>query len=287
MKQKAPIFIATPRSRSTALFTLAATAAETKFKLKSLGQNTEFFNEWSWRNFSHDSVTKAISSTEYFPINKPSGISHHYIYPPILKNKAERNVHKVRVLKYEKEMGREYNLKIMSTNLFYRDEKKYRQADDIIDFFGDRKFVITRRRDVKGLALSLLVANHTQMWHKREANSESYNDLYENPITINPEMCTVITPDLQSLVKLDSLEESLKHRKYDYEVFYYEDMSTVEDMKNCLDVVFETDAWRQTVSDDQIEKHMTKDINLDYHKAIANYDKLEQRVDATLRNIFE
>lgn len=287
MKQKAPIFIAAPRSRSTALFSLAARAVETKFSLKSLGQNTEFFNEWSWRNFCKDTSNGSLNNTEYFPINKPNGLSHHYVYPPILSNKAERNNHKVKVLKFEKKMGREYNIKIMAPNLFYRDETKYRYADDVIDFFGDRKFVITRRRDVKGLALSLLVATHTQMWHKRETNTESYDDLYENPITINPELCTVITPDLQSLARLDGLEESLAQRKYDYEVFYYEDMSTVDDMKNCLDIVFETDSWRQTVSDEFIEKTMTQDIKLDYRRAIANYDKLEQRIDATLNNIFE
>lgn len=284
---KAPIFIAAPRSRSTALFSLAARAVEQKYGLLPLGQNTEFFNEWSWRNFVQDDVTGHSNRAEYFPINKQGGLSHHYVYPPILNNRAERNNHKIQVLRHEKSQGRNYNVKIMAHNLFYRDEKKYRTSEDIIDFFSDRQFVITRRKDIRGLALSSLVATHTKLWHKRNSNKDAYLNLYKNPITINPELCTVIRPDLEALMRMDSLEDTLSQRKYDYKVLYYEDLTTVDDMKKALDDVFQTDKWRATITDEFIENSMPQNINLDYEKAIANYNKISTRVDTLIYDIFE
>lgn len=287
MKPELPIFFATPRSRSTALMTLAAPYMTNKLNLLSLGHQTEFFLEYSHRYFVQDSNLGTTNRLEYFPLNREnSPISHHFVYPPIYKSKQQRQGHKLQVLKSEKREGRNYNIKIMSSDIIPSPTKDWKFDKSIIHFFSDRTFVITRRRDVKGLAFSLLVAAYTNLWHKRSSNEQKYQDLYDNPITINPELCTVIEEDLKSTALMDMYEGEIQKAGYKNHVFYYEDLTTIEDMKVALDQVFGHKLWREGLDDQFIESSMPKALNLDYTKIIANYDQVEKRVESTIKHIF-
>ena len=287
MKPKLPVFFATPRSKSTALMSLSGPHMTNKLGLFPLGSQTEFFREWSHRYFIQDQNLNQNYRTEYFPLNREnSPISHHFVYPPIYKNRYQRMGHKLKVLQEEKRQGRNYNIKIMSTDITGSGQKDIRFDKDLFHFFADRSFVITRRRNMKTLAFSLLVAVHTNMWHKRANNQERYDDLYKNPITINPELCTIIEPDLRSTAKMDFFESEIEKAGYQYHTFYYEDLTTLEDMKVALDQVFGNKLWRESLTDEYLSSSMTKPLELDYEKIIANYDEVEKRVDSTIKHIF-
>lgn len=286
IKTKLPVFFAAPRSRSTPLLTLAAPYAIHRLGMHDLGYQTDFFQEYSSRYYQKDEVLNSTKSMEYFPLNRENApITHHFVSPPIYKDKFQRDSHKLQVLNHEKKAGRHYLIKVMSQDLRRIDDDK-KINKQIVDFFNDSIFVMTRRKDVKGLAFSLLVSYHTNLWHKRANNEDKYENLYDNPIEINPELCTIITPDLKSTALMDQVEDHIKNSGYTYHNFYYEDLTTLEDMKVALDSVFGNTAWREYVRDDILERTMTKPLNLDYSKIIYNYDRIEEKIDMMLKDIF-
>jgi len=283
MKPELPIFFSTPRSRSTALQTLAAPYMETVLGLLSLGYQTEFFQEYSHRYSFNDNRLDQKSRAEYFPLNRENTpITHHFTYPPIYSSKSQRDGHKLQVLQNERAQGREYNIKIMSDDVLLNPGKDWRWDRGNLDFFSDRTFVITRRRNIKTLAFSLLVSLHTELWHKRENDKDGYQDLYDNPITINSELCTSIIPSLKSTVMMDQFEEHIQKSGYKSHTFYYEDLVTLEDMKDALDKVFNNKVWRGYLSDEYITNAMPQPLNLDYEKIIANYDEISKKIDSVL-----
>jgi hypothetical protein len=287
MKLKAPIFLATPRSRSTALLTLSAPYLEAVQGLHVLGHQTEFFKEYSHRYFTRDVHMMRDNRMEYFPLNREnSPISHHFVYPPIYADKLQRDGHKIQVLAHEKKSNREYLIKIMTSDIRIDWDKDYNWDKSIVDFFNDRKFVITRRKDIKGLAFSLLVSVHTDLWHKRQANENRYKALEENPITINPELCTVIIPDLKGAAMMDKFEEYIQRSGYEHHTFYYEDLTTLQDMKEALNQVFDGNVWQDFLSDAYVEQVMPQNLQLDYKKIIKNYDQIEKIVEQAIENIF-
>jgi len=287
MNTELPIFFATPRSRSTALMTLAAPYMESGLGLYSLGHQTEFFLEYSHRYFMHDVNLDRRNVMEYFPLNRENApITHHFVYPPIYNDKKQRNSHKLQVLQQEKKAGRHYNIKIMSEDIPARNSIDEKFNRTIIDFFSDRTFVITRRKDIKGLAFSLLVSLHTNLWHKRETNQSKYEKLYENPIVINPELCVSILPTLRSVAMMDLFENHIQRSNYKSHTFYYEDLTTVEDMKCALDTVFGHTQWRDHLSDEYVELSLPRPLNLDYGDIIVNYDDISEILDSIIENIF-
>ena len=286
MKVKLPVFFAAPRSRSTALLTLASVYANHRLGMHSLGYQTEFFQEYSSRYYKTDEIRNTIEKMEYFPLNRENApITHHFVSPPIYHDKSQRDGHKLQVLSHEKKAGRNYLIKVMSSDLRRLDNPN-KINKHIVDFFSDNTFVLTRRKDVRGLAFSLLISYHTNLWHKRSENKDKYQDLYDNPIEINPELCTVISTSLKSTSLMDRVEDHIINSGYSYHSFYYEDLQTLEDMKVALDSVFGNRDWREYAKDEILEEIMPHPLNLDYRKIISNYEDVEKRVDMTLRDIF-
>ncbi len=186
--------------------TLASPYMEAVLGLHPLGHQTEFFKEYSHRYFSKDVHLDRTNLMEYFPLNRENvPISHHFVYPPIYNNKGQRTGHKLQVLSQEKKIGRNYNIKIMADDITINEKLDEKFDRSIMDFFFDRTFVITRRKDIKGMSLSLLLSLHTNLWHKRDLNKSKYEDLYENPIIINPELFTSILPSLKAASMMEEV----------------------------------------------------------------------------------
>tara|TARA_R110000868_G_scaffold261498_4_gene519647 strand:- start:357 stop:1223 length:867 start_codon:yes stop_codon:yes gene_type:complete len=287
MRPELPIFLATPRSRSTALQTLASPYMETVLGLYSLGHQTEFFKEYSHRYFSDDVHLDRTNYMEYFPLNREnSPITHHFVYPTIYNNKMQRNAHKLQVLSQEKKLGRYYNIKIMAEDININEKLDIKFDNSMLDFFFDRTFVITRRRDIKGMSLSLLLSLHTNLWHKRDLNKSKYEDLYETPITINTQLLSSIIPSLKAASMTDQFETHIQRSGYKHHTFYYEDMTTLEDMKTALDTVFGNRDWRSFASDEFIENSLPKKLEIDYKRVITNIDEIEEGIEYLIENMF-
>lgn len=282
-----PIFFAAPRSRSTALMELASPYMEKALGLYSLGYQTEFFKEYSHRYFSKDVHLDREGLMEYFPLNRENApITHHFVYPPIYNDKKQRTWHKLQVLQNEKKVGRHYNLKIMAEDISVSDKKEERFDSSILDFFSDRTFVITRRKDVKGMAFSLLIAFYTNLWHKREKNQSKYDDLLENPVTINPDLCISIIPSLRASAQMDQFENYIQRSGYKHHTFYYEDLNEVIDMQYSLDQVFGDQMWREYITEEYIDTALPKNLELDYSKVIINFEEINERIDYLIESIF-
>lgn len=287
MRTDLPIFLATPRSRSTALMELATPYMENVLGLLSLGHQTEFFQEYSHRYFADDNYLRRTNYMEYFPLNRENApITHHFVYPPIYNSKKQRIGHKLQVLQHEKKAGRHYNIKIMAEDIDINEEWDEKFDRSILDFFYGRTFVITRRKDIKGMALSLLVSMHTNLWHKRSASESKYDFLKENPITINPELGVSIIPTLKAAAMMDQFETHLERSGYKHHTFYYEDLTTIEDMKVALDQVFGNQVWRSYVSDEYIEHNLPKKIDIDYTKVIKNLEEVNEEIEYLIEGIF-
>lgn len=287
MRIKLPIFFATPRSRSTALMELATPYTESVLGLHSLGHQTEFFQEYSHRYFSEDVHLGRANLMEYFPLNRENApITHHFVYPSIYNNKRQRLGHKLQVLQQERKVGRHYNIKIMAEDININENLDEKFDRSILDFFSDRTFVITRRKDIKGMALSLLFSLHTKLWHKRSASELKYDLLKENPITINPKLGVSIIPALKAAAMMDQFETHLERSGYKHHTFYYEDLTTIEDMKVALDKVFGNQIWRSNVSDEYIEYNLPKKLDLDYSKAIVNLEEINEEIEYLIEGIF-
>lgn len=287
MKNNLPIFFATPRSRSTVLMELASPYMESVLGLYSLGNQTEFFQEYSYRYFTQDVHLDRTNAMEYFPLNRQGApITHHFVYPSIYHNKKQRDGHKLQVLHQEKNAGRHYNIKIMAEDIEVNESLDDRFDKSILDFFSDRTFVITRRKDIKGMAMSLLLSLHTKLWHKRDLNQSKYDYLKDNPVTINPELGVSIIPTLKAAAMMDRFETHLERSGYKYHTFYYEDLTTIEDMKVALDQVFGNQIWRSYISDEYIEHNLPKKLDLDYSKVIVNLEEINEEIEYLIEGIF-
>lgn len=81
---------------------------------------------------------------------------------------------------------------------------------------------------------------------------------------------------------MDQFEEYIKKSGYKSHTVYYEDLITLEDMKDTLDKVFDNNAWREYINDDFIDRSMPRALNLDYKEIIKNYDEVSERINQTL-----
>ena len=136
---RAPFFLCEPRSRSSILFETAQYWAQQRYGLLPLEGHTELFLEVS-RNALHlDAKTDEKFECELYPIANGAELNIHYIYPHVLKTSSARNLHKIEMLRKLRSQGKNYNIK-GTMNLVHT-------IDPMLDFFSDRTFVITRRRD--------------------------------------------------------------------------------------------------------------------------------------------
>ena len=271
----APFFISAPRTRSSVLFETAQFYVENAYNLKPLGNHTELFLEFS-RNAEFLDVKEDKKYTaELYPIASGGNLNVHYVYPPVFKTRKDRNLYKIQTLEYLKLQGNEFNIKgtmqIIDT------------YPSIIEFYKDRHFVITKRRNITDYVCSFFVAYTSKLFHARPNNLDRYKKIIQDKVHIDPELFPQIGNLLKQTKQLWQVESLLKEKGYSYSVTYYEDLDTQQKINNKLTEILQTEDWIKYLPDNYSERVPIK-IDKDYSEIISNYEDIKNSIKSYIKD---
>ena len=262
---KAPFFISAPRTRSSVLFETAQFYVENVLNKKSLHNHTELFLEFSRNTEFYDLKTDERNIAELYPVVKNNVLDVHYIFPHVFDTRKERNLYKLKLLQEQKDKGYEYNIKgtvqIIDT------------VPEIIEFYNDRHFVLTKRRNIEDYVCSFLVAYITKFFHARHYNIDRYNTRINEKVYVDNNILSNIHKLLDQTRELWKLEEYIKQKGYSYTVTYYEDLDTQDKIDSCLTDILGTSVWKDHLPVDFKDRLPIK-IDKVYSNIISNYDEI-------------
>jgi len=235
--------------------------------LTNIKNHTELFLEFSRNAEFYDTKTGLKDVGEIYPILAPNGdMSIHFIYPHVFKTTAERNLHKLDILKKQKQKGINYFLK---GTLEVVDS-----APEILNFFSDRHFVITKRRNLIEYTLSFLVAWVTRIFHARRNNKERYQSILNSGVTIPIEL---MMNDLDQFLKYTfymwDLESYIKTQGWEHTTTYYEDLEDFDSIQKTLSTILNDPNWMDCLPPSWADNVPIK-IPKDYSEIITNYDQV-------------
>lgn len=247
--------ISLPRSRSTFLFESLRGYHEQQGLQVPLN-HSEYFLEYNRTVEFFDAKTQKHVQTEIIPIVFNNRIRMQFMHPPLFNDSKERNNYKLNILQEERSKGREYYFKCTSQ---IADSIK-----EITDFFSDRIFLITKRKNMIDNVLSAQFAWETQLFHCRENNLDLYMKYINEGVTLDTNRFdTYINYILDNFNKV---ENYLIENKIPYKILYYEYLTD----DNYISEIIETDEWVKYRKDKHIS---TKHIEKDYSTVIKNYDE--------------
>lgn len=260
-----PFFLCAPRTRSTILFESSKYYLENALGMMRLNNHSELFLEFSQNAQFYDAKVGQMHTCEIYPLVKDDSISIHHIYPHVFKDVYERNKYKFDILKELKNRNKHVNLK-GTIQLAH-------SIKDTVDFYSDRLFVITKRKNLLEYVLSLLTSYHIKIFHGRDNNIDRLIKILNEGIILNIVDAERITTNLLSLTnKLWSIENILKDKKIPYTIAYYEDLDSNENIKKILYNILGTDEWEKYIPS---EKNILPiRIDKDFSKIIKNYDEV-------------
>jgi hypothetical protein len=214
-------------------------------------------------------------TAELYPIASGGNLNVHYVYPPVFKTRKDRNLYKIQTLEYLKLQGNEFNIKgtmqIIDT------------YPSIIEFYKDRHFVITKRRNITDYVCSFFVAYTSKLFHARPNNLDRYKKIIQDKVHIDPELFPQIGNLLKQTKQLWQVESLLKEKGYSYSVTYYEDLDTQQKINNKLTEILQTEDWIKYLPDNYSERVPIK-IDKDYSEIISNYEDIKNSIKSYIKD---
>lgn len=267
---KAPFLISPPRTRSSILYYTMAEYVQKKHGLMLIQNHSELFLEYNQSLTITDHKSKSTHPGEMIPFLGES-ISMHSVYPYVFQNLKERNMYKLNMLKEAKSQGKNFYFK----GTFQVSET----AEEIIDFFSDRHFVITKRRNTLDQLCSLLFAKHHRMFIVFDANAEHVKNYKSNVLegAVITDFERVARYVIEETQKLYALEEILQKKNLEYSVAYYEDMNTWDNIIQTAGKILGDSEWRHTIPN-LSPKNMPMNTEVDYSKTIKNYTEVKSKL---------
>lgn len=268
-----PFLLGLPRTRSTIIYYKIEDYATKVLNLKSIDRHPEYFLEFSNTDLYFNTKTGTTKPLELFPFVKDSKLDLKFVWPPQFESTYDRNLYKINLLKSEKSFGREYYIK-GTINIF-------EGFQEILDFFKDRKIIITKRYDVAEMIISFVYALQIKMFHARIDNIDRYTELINNPILVDIKNLN-LEKYISILLFVNKIEDFLTKKNYNFTLVYYEDINTEEKLNNFISNVLETDTWKQY----ETKKIATPIlVNKDYKKLIKNYNELKDYITERIINL--
>jgi hypothetical protein len=275
--EKLPLLLSPPRTRSTIIYELMSNYLNKRYGLLKIQNHSELFLQFNAGFFVINNKTHQQNITEMFPLLKHDGIHMHFVYPHVFNSLKERNLYKFDLLRKAKKSGMEFHIKCTL--------QITETLDEFVDFFKDRKIVITKRRNLANQLCSFLFAHHNKMFHARN-NSEhlqTYKALIKNGCTINfEEYANEIEYVIDRTRRLYAIEKIFECKNIDYDVVYYEDTNTEEKLFSEIDRILANSNWRnylESYNDFVVKKE------IDYSKVILNYDELSEKIHFLLKTV--
>lgn len=276
---KAPFFISPPRTRSTVLFQLAGFYATSGLGLQGLYENGSFelFIEFNPNIHMTDVRTNMTQLGEIYPVAGGDGLSVHYMSPARFTTTHQRNLYKLEQLRLARERGYEYYIK-----------GTYHITDsvpEVLDFFSDRHFVITRRRNTLDYVLSYVYARESNLYNLFQTevfdNTERYQRALQEGVSVSKDTIASIDELLNKTKAVYQLPVQLETQGLEYTVVDYEDMENYQQLFDVCDRIYSSTAWREWVPDDFRQRIPVK-VDKDYSQCIHNYNTV---VDIVQRKI--
>jgi hypothetical protein len=249
--------ISLPRSRSTLVYELLRGYHIQKYGLKEIHNHPEFFLEWGRNMELCDRKVNKYFTTELYPVAHKNGVEMHFVYPWILKDTESRNHYKINLLKQEKQLGNEYYIK-GTLNIA-------KNCKEILDFYKDRKIIITEREDVESMYMSFFFAWESKIFHARHNNLELYKNKLNKGVIV-PEQ--IILDYILFVEQLNKIKQYLKDNNFNYSVLTYEDLENIDTISD----VVETDEWKNYADFNSLPIEIKKD----YKKLIHNYNEVKE-----------
>lgn len=254
MKQ---FLISLPRTRSSLVYELLRGYNVRKHGLKETVGHSEFFLEWGRNMELCDRKVNKYHTTELYPVAHENGIEMHFVYPWILKDTLSRNKYKLNLLKQEKLRGNEYCIK-GTLNIA-------NHCEEILDFYKDRKIIITEREDVESMYMSFFFAWESKIFHARQNNIDLYKRKMQEGVIVPKEIVFDYIPFVK---QMDTIKNYIKDNNFNYSILTYEQLENIDVISSAI----ETDEWKEYADFDSLPI----DVDKDYKKLIHNYDEVKQ-----------
>ena len=136
---------------------------------------------------------------------------------------------------------------------------------EILNFFKDRKIIVTEREDVESMYMSFFFAWESKLFHARSNNLELYKQTLKEGVTVPKQIILDYIPFVK---QMDTIKAYLKDNEFDYCVITYEELSNV----NVISDKLGTDEWKSYADWDSLPVEVEKD----YKTLIKNYDEVKQ-----------
>lgn len=260
---KPPFFVSLPRTRSSVLFEIIRPFVLSKMGLLELNTHPEIFLQFSKSDIILNKRTNETYNTEIYPVVNNDNLNIHYIYPHIFNNPIDRNLYKLKILKDLKTKNKNYYIK-GTAQIAYTPEQ-------IIDFFSDRHFVITKRKSFTNLILSFLYSWHSGIFHAREHNLDHYKNKLKEGVIVD---LHDIHKHMKNIKKMFDIDKYIKSKKYDYSIVYYEDIEDKKNMYDQIDQILDTDEWRSMKGSVPIK------LEKNYKESILNYNEVINEINS-------
>ena len=258
-----PFFVSLPRTRSSILFETMRPFVESRLGT-SLHMHTEMFLHWGRTFQCVNSGTGESFNTELLPFRTPNGLSMHFVHPPVFQENYGRNKFKLEMLKDERRHGREYFIKGTAT--------MFDGHQEIFDFFGDRLFVFTNRKNNFDMMLSLMVAWETKIFHARPKNIEAYKTKLAS-VTLSEESLALGDKFIVGIERFRIMREYITKR-FSYIDIDYDELETANQRATIITTMLNTDKWMTTIPD---KDKLPLFVNKQYHTLITNMDEVYAR----------
>ena len=248
--------VSLPRTRSSVVYELLR-GYNLHQGLKEVEGHSEFFLEWGRNMELCDRKVNQYHTTELYPVSHEDKLEMHFVYPWILKTSEARNAYKINLLKKEKANGREYYIK-GTLNIGPGHE-------EILDFYKDRKIIITERDDVEAMYMSFFFAWESKIFHARKNNLDLYKSKLSEGVIVPKQIILDYIPFVK---QMDQIKTHLKENDFDYSVLTYEQLDDID----VISEVVGSDEWKKYADHDSLPIKVDKD----YKKLIKNYDEVKQ-----------
>lgn len=247
--------ISLPRTRSSLVYETLRPYQTAKYGLKEVEGHPELFLEWGRNMEMCDRKTENCYTTELYPLQSDNGIKMHFVYPHIFGSTAKRNYHKIQLLESERQMGREYYIK-GTLNIA-------ESVSVVLDFFRDRRIVLTTRDDREAMYMSFLFAWESKIFHARKNNIELYHQKMSEGVTVPEQIVLDYIPFVR---QMDIIQNYVIQNGFDYKIVTYEQLANIDVLSDIL----ETDEWKQ-----YIDGKTPIQIDKNYRELIHNYDEVK------------
>lgn len=249
--------VSLPRTRSSVVYELLRGYNVHKHGLKEISGHSEFFLEWGRNMELCDRKINEYHTTELYPVAHETGIEMHFVYPWILKNTISRNKYKIQLLEQEKQKGNEYYIK-GTLNIASN-------CKEILDFYKDRKIIITERENIESMYMSFFFAWESKIFHARQNNLDLYKRKMQDGVVVSKEIILDYIPFVK---QMDTIKQYLKDNSFNYSILTYEEL----DDTDVISYAIGTEEWKKYADFNSLPIEIEKD----YKKLIHNYDEVKQ-----------